>query len=116
MNTIQKGKMGEDMAVKYLTDKGYKILKRNHRTGHKEIDIIAELPNEIVFVEVKARECDRVLPAADAVNWKKQLNLFNAVNGYVIKNKIEKNFRFDIITIVENKIEHIENAFSAFGG
>ena len=36
------GKMGEDLAVQYLTDKGYEILERNWRNIHKEIDIIAK--------------------------------------------------------------------------
>ena len=35
------GKIGEDLAVEYLQDKGYQILERNWRSGHKEIDIIA---------------------------------------------------------------------------
>ena len=35
------GKIGEELAVEYLTDKGYQILERNWHSGHKEIDIIA---------------------------------------------------------------------------
>ena len=45
----QIGYYGETLAIKYLKRKGYKILKRNIRIGHKEIDIIAKHNKDIVF-------------------------------------------------------------------
>jgi len=38
---LELGKLGEQMATKYLEDNGYTILERNYRKGHLEIDIIA---------------------------------------------------------------------------
>ena len=49
------GREGEDEALLYLTQKGYTLLARNWRSGHLEIDIVAEWFGEIVFVEVKPR-------------------------------------------------------------
>ncbi len=51
------GSEGEDLAAKYLTEKGFEIIERNYFSGHGEIDIIANDPrdNYLVFVEVKAR-------------------------------------------------------------
>jgi len=49
---------GEDQAVKHLTHAGYKILRRNWRSGKLEIDIIAENKDFIVFAEVKTRSED----------------------------------------------------------
>ena len=55
LSTVEIGKNGEDLAVEYLVNKGYKILERNWRSGHKEIDIIAMDGDTLVVVEVKCR-------------------------------------------------------------
>jgi putative endonuclease len=48
------GSVGEEIAAKYLTGKGYKVLFRNYRQKFGEIDIIARSPDcEIIFIEVK---------------------------------------------------------------
>jgi len=48
------GKLGEDLACRYLVDKGYKIIERNFRKPWGELDIIAKSPDKtLVFVEVK---------------------------------------------------------------
>lgn len=49
------GEIGENIACKYLINKKYKIIERNHRQKWGELDIIAKDPDKtIVFVEVKA--------------------------------------------------------------
>ncbi len=57
------GKGGEDRAADYLREKGYEIIERDWRDGHRDIDIIARSPDRrtIVFVEVKTRATD-VIP------------------------------------------------------
>ena len=57
---IELGKAGEAIAVAHLESKGYRILERNWRLGHEEIDIIARDGNFIVVVEVKT-QCSVVL-------------------------------------------------------
>ena len=48
------GKSGEDMACRYLVDKGYRIIERNFRKPWGELDIIAKSRDKtLVFVEVK---------------------------------------------------------------
>ena len=48
------GKLGEDLACRYLVDKGYKIIERNFRKPWGELDIIAKSSDKtLVFVEVK---------------------------------------------------------------
>ena len=52
---LQKGSRGEEEAARYLGQKGYQILERNHRTKFGELDIIASDKETLVFVEVKTK-------------------------------------------------------------
>ena len=109
------GKLGEELAVRYLTGKGYEILERNWRNRHKEIDIIAKDGKELVIVEVKARQTDVYGEPDIAVTKQKQRCLISAANSYIFRNHLDIETRFDIISIVfkngEPVIEHIEDAF-----
>lgn len=49
------GRRGEELAARYLTGCGYRILDRNWRCGEGELDIIAARGDEIAVVEVKTR-------------------------------------------------------------
>ena len=110
------GKESENLAVEFLEKKGYKILVKNYRYLKAEIDIIAETENHIVIVEVKARNTDTFLSPEEAVNKKKIRLLISAASHFLEENEIDKETRFDIISILpseENQfqIKHIENAF-----
>lgn len=109
------GSAGEDTAAPYLEKKGYKIRHRNWKWGQKEIDIVAENKDYIVFVEVKTRREDFYLHPRDAVTNKKQKMIILAADNYVRIYNIEKECRFDIITVITDGknqiIEHIENAY-----
>ena len=52
------GKLAEELAEQFLVQKNYKILAKNFRYQKAEIDIIAEFQNQIIIVEVKARNTD----------------------------------------------------------
>lgn len=109
------GQKGEEIASAYLENKGFSILCRNWHFRHKEVDIIATLNKEIIFVEVKTRWFQSLVKPLDSVGKKKQRDIIEAANGFIVKNNIDAEVRFDIITIVNNpngyEIEHIENAF-----
>lgn len=109
------GKSGERIAIKYLRDNGYRILEKNWVTGRKEIDIIAEDDDYIIFIEVKTRMSDFQLHPRDAVSVPKQRNIIYAAQTYIQRNDCDKEARFDIISIVFNgknfELEHIKDAF-----
>ena len=111
--------IGETEAAKMLEAKGFRIVERNWRMGHLEVDLIAESKSEIVFTEVKARTStfgDRM--PEEYVDEDKKRRMTAAANAYIKYRKIEKLPRFDIIGILVNPNTseiiyrgHLENAF-----
>lgn len=110
------GETGEEMAIAFLKEEGYKIVERNYKTPFGEIDIIAYDGAMLVFLEVKARRNPTFAIPQLAVNQKKQQHIIKAARGYLFSKKIkDKGCRFDVIaiSIFDNtrKIELFKNAF-----
>ena len=108
------GDIGEDAAVKFLEDKGYKIIKRNFYCRVGEIDIIALCGEETVFIEVKTRKSDAFGSAAEFVTYQKQQKIKKTALYYIGGSDIP--VRFDVIEVYHQNseiksINHIENAF-----
>ena len=55
MGKQQVGRLGEEAAVAYLRERGYRIIATNYRCPLGEIDMIAKQGETLVFVEVKSR-------------------------------------------------------------
>lgn len=49
------GIWGEQCAEEYLRRKGYVILERDWKSGHRDLDVIALDGSVLVFAEVKTR-------------------------------------------------------------
>jgi len=77
------GASGERIAGEYLRLCGYRILETNHRSGHLEIDLIAERNGCLVFVEVKTRRSGSFGGALESVGGTKLLNLRKAARMYI---------------------------------
>ena len=121
MNTKLLGNKGEQIATDYLFGKGYKILHRNFVAFGAAIDIVAmdESTDSIVFVEVKTLSNSYFEQPYEKVNFKKQKQIIKAANSYLVRHNIDKEARFDVVSIVANdatplQIEHIISAFSPF--
>lgn len=111
----ETGQKGEKLAADFLKNKGYLIREVNWRHRQKEIDIIAEKNNTIIIAEVKCRKAPYLIEPELCVTKAKQKLLIQAANAYVLYKRIDKEVRFDIISIVIyqsfHRIEHIEDAF-----
>lgn len=109
------GKAGEALATSYLKKKKYKILELNYHNQIGEIDIIAKDKKYIVFIEVKTRKSRAFGDPLEAINIEKQHKIKQVAQLYLLKNKLtDKEYRFDVISILGNddyEINHIENAF-----
>jgi len=110
---------GEKEAAKMLEDKGFRIVARNWRMGHLEVDIIAQNKREIIFAEVKTRSTtfgDK--QPEEYVDESKKRRMTAAANAYIKLYRTEQKPRFDIIGLVVNPLTmevtyrcHMENAF-----
>lgn len=111
------GKEGEKLAAEHLLRNGYTIREINYSPNgsHKEVDIIAEIPGIICFVEVKTRtpyrgddqwENDPTVPA-QAVDMKKMRRIARVAHSYLQSIEYPCEYRFDIITIVGTPTKHI---------
>jgi putative endonuclease len=110
------GTKGEDLAVRFLQKKGYRIVKRNYKTPVGEIDIIARDGDTIVFIEVKTRTDISFGYPFEAVNKRKRQKLKNLALLYLKRQGKESPVRFDVLSIFcmddgKKDIEHIKDAF-----
>lgn len=125
VSKIDIGQYGEKVACRFLRRKGYRIVAKNQRESHKEIDIIATNKVYIAFVEVKTRSVDNDLynaygTPASAVNSVKQANLIAGARAYLRSNPTDKQPRMDVIEVYLKKgtkdvigINHFEGAYHA---
>lgn len=111
------GREAEDFATNYLIQNGYKIIARNYFFRKAEIDIIAQIDNEIVIVEVKSRTSAIFSEPEIAVNTKKKKLIVFAADDFIQKNNFNCEVRFDILALLKTKqswsVNHIINAFNA---
>lgn len=106
------GRKGEDLAVRFLEERGFKILLRNVQLRFGEIDILAEDRGDLVIVEVKTRRSLECGEPAEAVDYEKKRKLWQLAQLLSQQNPT-KNIRIDVVAIKIGKkpqIEHIKNA------
>ena len=107
---------GEELAAKFLNEKGYKIIERNFRKGYGEIDIIAVHKNILIFIEVKTRTSNAYGTPFEAITYFKLKSLFKTAEFYKALNpKLPESLRIDAVSVIldestgASKIEHLEN-------
>lgn len=115
------GQAGENFVAEYLRQRGYIIIKRNWRDSRfGEIDIVAENPNCIAFVEVKTRSKNALVSGVEAVDTLKQNRIRNASVTFMRRLRTNLPSRLDVaeLTVISEKegkfqfeINYIENAF-----
>lgn len=110
------GKYGEKLAKEYLKKMGYKIVETNFYCRYGEIDIIAQLEEEIIFVEVKTRKQEMYGNPAESVNQRKQNHIYKAAELYsYIYSLYSFSMSFDVVEVYilkdqEPRVVHMKNA------
>jgi putative endonuclease len=116
-NQKQKlGREGENIAVDFLKNIGFRVLERNFKYGRKDIDIICKDGKTIVFVEVKAGRSKSFGTPLERVHQRKQNNIAQVAKSFIQQRDCSGyDFRFDVVAIddkkVSKRIKHIRNAF-----
>ena len=118
--TLSVGRRGEDVVCNWLTLRGHRILERNWRYSHQEIDIISINPEGLHIVEVKSKTAPLSASPVLNVNRTKQRNLEIATKAFLnsaARNNLPQDLEvvFDVISIVfyEDKttIEYYPQAY-----
>lgn len=112
----EKGRLGEDIACKFLEQNGYKIIERNKSFSRFcEIDIIAIHNKTLVFVEVKTRKNNEFGTPLEAITKTKYNHIKQGVMMYLNDCKVKyDSYRIDAIGITlepKTEINHLKNIF-----
>ena len=108
------GKIGEEIAVKYLLNKGFNVIERNYLCKIGEIDIISHENDSFIFIEVKSKKVksfsevkDLHYKPEDNMSYKKKLKMKRAIRHYLSFHKIDE-YKKDIeVMLVVVFIEEI---------
>ena len=115
------GKRGERIAEEWLVRRGWQVVERRYRSGHRDIDLVVERFGAegrlIAFVEVKTRVSSGYGGPLGAVHWRKQREMARAARDWMSRHgPLTATFRFDVLGVVYGRgaaeVVHIENAFS----
>ena len=114
------GRRGEDVACEFLEELGHRIVRRNYRSGHLEIDIISTDGNGVHFVEVKSRVAPVAAAPEENVTPLKQKKIANAALRYLNNSKDPgisggMDVSFDIVAVTfdggNTNVDWFPNAF-----
>ncbi|MBR2207677.1 MAG: YraN family protein [Synergistaceae bacterium] len=121
-NAQELGKFAEDIAAEYVLSLGWKVLARNVKNQHGELDIVAadlnSKPQELVIIEVRCRTIGKIQSPFDSIGPRKLNTLIKASREFIDKIEWENFWRIDIIgiTMKDNKnnnndweLEHIRD-------
>jgi putative endonuclease len=111
------GRIGEDLAHRFLRARGCTVVARNYRTlsGSGEIDLVVWDGPKLAFVEVKTRASVEFGPPESAVDTEKRERLERAARDYARRADIAwRDTRFDIVSIVLERPPRIEWLRDAF--
>jgi putative endonuclease len=116
MQKKELGKKGEEVALRYLKERGYRIIEKNYVCKMGEMDIIAREKDTLAFIEVKTRTSAEFGPPQLAVNLSKQRQLSKVALNYLKEKRLEDvRARFDVVAILVGQsgqeIELIKDAF-----
>lgn len=114
MTTTQvQGAAAEDLAARFLAERGLRVVGRNFRVRGGEIDLICRDGTTVVFVEVRLRRRSDYGGAAASITAAKQAKIVMAARHWLVRHGADCSCRFDCVLMDGNNIEWLRDAFSA---
>jgi putative endonuclease len=112
---METGSIGENLAAEFLSSKGFRVVARNFRWRHAEIDLIVQRDDWLIFVEVKTRSSNAHGEPETFVNDHQRRLIYDAAEEYIFKTDWRGHVRFDIISVRPGpapEITHFEDAIA----
>lgn len=115
--TQRLGEQGEQVAERWLRQRGWTILDRRWRSGRRDLDLVATQGDVVAFVEVKARRRNDFGGPVEAVGWRKQRELQRSATCWIDRHGAAGQvYRFDVIgvwvTPATVRVRHVADAFA----
>lgn len=112
---LARGRAAEEIATRWLAQRGLRIVERNFRTRRGEIDIVARDGATLVFVEVRLRGSSAFGGAAASITAGKRARVVAAAQEYLARHRVRSDCRFDAVLLDgldERSVEWLRDVFA----
>lgn len=109
-----KGRAAEALALRFLLDRGMRLVTRNFSCRLGEIDLIIDDGGTTVFVEVRQRRNAAFGSGAESITQGKRARLIATARFYLARLPVQPACRFDVVSVnADDEIDWIQDAFGA---
>ena len=112
----ERGRLGEDAALRVYLRRGYELVARNWRCPLGELDLVLRLGDRLVVCEVKTRSGTAFGGGYEAVTWSKRRTLRRLAEIFARQMTSESaEIRFDVASVwVGDAVPDVEIFEDAF--
>lgn len=117
MSGRRVGERGERLGAAFLERAGWRILDRNFRVGHGEIDLVARCGEVVAFVEVKTRSGDGFGHPLESITYRKRVEIGRVAASWIMRFGTPGSvYRFDALAVSVRRgrpprVEHLADAW-----
>ncbi len=114
----ETGRRGENIALSLLKGRGMRLLARNWRSGHSELDLVMADGEFVRIVEVRSLVDPDSINPYESIGSRKRENLLRGARSFIALNRIGSEVFFDIVSVIfdrnhqECEVEYIPSAFT----
>lgn len=114
-----RGAWAEELALRFLLDRGLALVTRNYRSRRGEIDLVMREGEALVFVEVRYRRNGAFGAGAETVDWRKRSRLAASAAHFLHTHPGASRLpcRFDVVSVdgADPAVQWVRAAFEPGG-